>query len=307
MGSSAPRTQSHENTGMKSTLKRVPGAAGVMRLLRTGVEAVRQRVAVSRMWYVSRTPAKLNPDSDVVVSLTSYPARIHRVWLAIESMLHQTLPPRAVVLVLAESQFPERTLPRVIKRQIARGLTVLWTHLDTRSYKKLLPTRESIPRAKIVTVDDDVIYKPDLLEVLVSESQRNPNAIVGMTGWEIRRTPTGLAPYITWPPARPDSPRGDTFLTGVGGILYPSHALPNEILLDFQIPHRLCPDNDDIWFWAVAQLERTPRICLNRRSFTAYPHPTEWGQLCDLNRDRGANDAQLAAVVSWFGAERLGL
>lgn len=290
---------------LRRRLKSVPGVRPAVRYFRSTVNSAAERIAVMRMAAARWKRPSLDPASTVVVSLTSYPARINHVWLAVESMLHQTVPPRAVVLVLAESQFPGRGLPASIEQQCRRGLTVLWTPHDTRSYKKLLPTREAMRDVTIVTVDDDIVYHSRLLESLGAVAQRNPGAIVGMTGWEISSDDSGLAPYITWPRATSSTSESRVFLTGAGGILYPPRSLDEAILADFETAQRLCPGNDDIWFWAVAELTGTRRLCMGQAMGITYPYPEGWSQLCHANRGRGANDEQLAATVSHFGADRL--
>ena len=46
------------------------------------------------------------------------------------------------------------------------------------------------------------------------------------------------------------------FLTGVGGVLYPPNSLHQDILSQEGFSS-LCPNADDIWFWAMAVLADT--------------------------------------------------
>ena len=46
------------------------------------------------------------------------------------------------------------------------------------------------------------------------------------------------------------------FSTSVGGTLYFPNALSN-IVFEKDIFEKLCPTNDDIWFWAMAVLNKT--------------------------------------------------
>lgn len=46
----------------------------------------------------------------IVVSLTSYPARIDTVWLTIETLLRQSMKPDELILWLADEQFPSKDL-----------------------------------------------------------------------------------------------------------------------------------------------------------------------------------------------------
>ncbi len=47
----------------------------------------------------------VDESSDVVVSLTTYPARIKTVWVTIASLLGQSHKPRKVILYLSRAQF----------------------------------------------------------------------------------------------------------------------------------------------------------------------------------------------------------
>lgn len=40
-------------------------------------------------------------------------------------------------------------------------------------------------------------------------------------------------------------------MLGIGAVLYPPHALDN-LVFDRQLFQKLCPTNDDIWFWYCA-------------------------------------------------------
>lgn len=58
---------------------------------------------------------------DLIVSVTSYPARIKTVHKTIESLLAQTLQPRKIILYLANNQFPHQTLPNNLTQLIRGG------------------------------------------------------------------------------------------------------------------------------------------------------------------------------------------
>ena len=50
-----------------------------------------------------------NINEDIIVSLTSYPARINQLHLTIQSILRQTMSANKVILYLALSDFPNKT------------------------------------------------------------------------------------------------------------------------------------------------------------------------------------------------------
>ena len=51
-------------------------------------------------------------EKKIIATLTTYPARINCVHLAIKSIMLQTYKPDRIILWLADSQFPNRVLPK---------------------------------------------------------------------------------------------------------------------------------------------------------------------------------------------------
>lgn len=257
---------------------------------------MRLRVPVRRTGEPGNSPR-------LVVSLTSFPARIGDAWIPIETILRQDEPPDRVVLVLSDEEFPDRKLPLKIRQQQRRGLEILWTPRNTRSYNKLLPTRLAYPDSTIITIDDDVIYVPWLVSGLTTCALEYPNAIIGYRGWELQPEGNGLAPYETWVPASLETPRDWAFLTGVGGVLYPPGVLPVELLTDIDLALKLCPTADDVWFWAVARTAGIPALCLGLTSFRELRRQKGTPALQSLNRGDGQNDVQLSRAIEHFGFE----
>ena len=201
------------------------------------------------------------PQSDVIVSLTSFPARIENAWLATESIFQQTVVPRVIVLVLAEEEFPGRKLPKHIVRQEGRGLTILWTDVNYRSYDKLLPVLRRYPGSTVITIDDDLIMPATLVADLLSASREYPGWIIGYRGWEIISRNSELAFGRHWQRATPESPPDNLFIPGNSGVLYPPGSL-HPTVHDIDTAMKLAPSSDDIWFWACSVVNGTPRKCL---------------------------------------------
>lgn len=237
-----------------------------------------------------------NPDSNLIVSLTSYPARINEVWITIESIFQQSYRPWKVVLVLADSEFHGRIIPKSLENQVSRGLEIVWVDRNIRSYKKLLPTIERYPNSHIVTVDDDIIYEPWRLGRLVHAAEQHPGAIIGYRGWQIVVNNGQFAPYTSWPRADKNTPEGSTLLTGVGGILYPPGVLIPELLLNIETALALAPTADDIWFWAIAVMSHVNIVCLGYDKHLQIKYDYQDLALNALNCQGGANDIQLNAV-----------
>lgn len=245
-----------------------------------------------------RAPARV---TDVTVSLTSYPARLQSARLPIWSLLNQSVSPAQVILVLAEDEFPGRRLPVWVDRASNRGLRVMWTPHNTRSYKKLVPLLEGHHGSTIVTADDDAIYPHWWLERLIDAAADSPSAIVGYRATEITFRQDRLAPYVDWPPASLATPTARVFLSGVGGILYPPGSLP-PTASDMAVAIRLCPTADDIWFRAMALYHGT-EVRPVGDTFADFPvsgRSQRAGALRNLNVAGGANERQFRSVLDHF-------
>lgn len=240
----------------------------------------------------------------LIVSLTSFPARAKAVSYTIESILSQDVRPDKVVLWLAASQFPrrERDLPRRLLRLRQYGLDIRWT-VDVRSFKKLVPTLQAFPEAVIVTADDDVYYPPTWLGGLYEDYLRQPDMIHCNRGNRIEfNAETGLPePYNQWGLnfLNHEESGKDVLMTGVGGVLYPPHSLHSDVCRE-DLFMNLARDADDIWFWAMAALQGTPVKVIkdNQNDFDPVfivNAPSLWG-----SNVHGNNDTVFARLFSHY-------
>lgn len=193
---------------------------------------------------------------EVIVSLTSFPAAIPYAIGAIESILKGSVLPDKVVLYLSFSQFEEKEIPQTLTNLAQENpLFEIRNHEpDIRSYQKLVPALQDFPDAVIVTVDDDMNYHPHMLRDLLRFHKKYPEAIIAHRAKRISLE----KPYHKW-----HKFRWYSFLlkkthldyrclqTGVGGVLYPPHAL-NQEMINMELFTELAPTSDDLWFWAAA-------------------------------------------------------
>lgn len=192
-------------------------------------------------------------EEQLIVSLTSYGQRIHKVHLTIESIMRQTLKPNKIILWLDENEFSDETIPTSLKMLRQRGLEVKYTE-DIKSFKKLIPTLSLFPTDNIITIDDDCIYPPNLTDVLFSQHKKNPTDIICSHAHIIDFYPNGqLKPYIEWnDPPKNVSRASLSFLpVGFGGIFYPPHSLHPDVFRK-DLFMSLCPAADDMWFKIMA-------------------------------------------------------
>jgi hypothetical protein len=243
----------------------------------------------------------------LIVSLTSFPARIKTTWIAVESILRQRIRPEKIALVLSSTEFGSNSdLPRELEKQKEHGLEIIWTNMNLRSYGKLIPVKAKYPEAHIITVDDDVIYPEHTLSNLMDSHQANTRHIVGCRGYEIQRDANGgPLPYTAWSPAGVATSSSTCFLTGVGGVLYPPDSLPWDVACNSELFGSLCPTADDIWFWAMSLIHGSQRRCLGENSIQEIKRFIKTPRLSRNNVRRGGNDRQLQLVINHFNLSSL--
>ncbi len=202
------------------------------------------------------TQPLVDAKQELIVSFTTYDKRIHDVHLVIESIAQQTVKPNRLILWLDEDEFTLETIPLLLHKQINRGLEVRFCP-NYRSYKKLIPTLQEYPDANVITIDDDILYPHDMLEMLCKEHKQYPECIIGHRAHQIRFDSDGkVLPYKKWGHETSDSkPSTRIIAIGVGGIFYPAGSL-NEECLNIEHFTKFSPHADDIWFKAMSLLNQ---------------------------------------------------
>lgn len=240
-------------------------------------------------------------DHEIIVSLTTYGKRIHSVHLAVESIMNQTLKANRIVLWLG-CDFKDKPLPQTLRMQQKRGLEIRF-HKDIKSYKKLIPSLREFPEDAIITIDDDIIYKTDLLESLITAYLQDDSYIYCTRHHRmLLDNNKRLLPYLSWELEERTVGEGNilNFPSGAGGILYPPHALDEEVF-DESVFRSICPYADDVWFKAMALKKGT----LSKKVRTHDPSGNDFlenPEVQDIGLKRintegeCLNDKQIAAV-----------
>jgi|GEM_PF-4413572 len=194
----------------------------------------------------------------VIVSLTSFPPRIKYVSQTIKSLLNQTYEPYKILLYLSKEEFLNgiMDLPKeLVDLQKTNDIfDIEWVSENLKSYKKLFYAANRFGEEyPIITVDDDINYSSEVIELLMSSYMKYPKDIHCHRAWKfifdenkilvkenIIGDHWGEGSYLNMP-------------TGVGGVLYPPSSyhedfFKKELFLD------LAPTADDLWFWCMAVL-----------------------------------------------------
>ena len=191
---------------------------------------------------------KIQADS-VIVSMTTFPARIGYVHLAIKSLLNQTVKPGRIILWLAKDQFREVEIPPQLQELCRHGLEIRYCDQDLLAHKKYYYAMQEFSDKLIVTYDDDIIYPEDSLEKLLNMHRQHPNAIICNRGREIAMKNDSVAPYRYWKvsgrvPA--GIPTYRVMASTGAGTLYPPHCMPEETF-DIEKIRAVALTADDLW------------------------------------------------------------
>lgn len=247
---------------------------------------------------------------NILVSLTSFDKRIDDVYLTIESLFQQWVKADAIVLWLSIENFPDKTLPEALIRQQQRGLQVYFVEEDLGSYKKYVYAFERFPDSLIITVDDDTLYPPDMIDQLYRAHLREPAHIHSLRAHKMTLDKQGqLLPYDDWQlhwrwAMGEDAPWKRVFPTGVGGVLYFPGSL-HEDAFNQEKFMALCPGADDVWLKAMSLLQGTPcsRV-VDPRDWTSRFFTIGGSQAFSLQdgnwKKSGGNDAKIRTVFSEY-------
>lgn len=240
----------------------------------------------------------------LIVSMTSIPIRIDKVWLTVESLLRQTYKPDKIVLWLAEEEFPRKEIPVRLAEQQKRGLEIRYCG-NLRSYKKFYYTAKEYPDDYIVTVDDDIIYAEDMLETLVKAYRKNPGCIICNRSHYIKRYNVRLRTYNNWLKYEnrqfiEEKPSFYNFFTSGGGTLFPMFMM-NRKVLDKDVFMHLAPYADDVWLNFCAW--KSDIKTLNTKGILGYIIAIESSAdkgLSQINLLYHRNDEQIERVLKYL-------
>lgn len=206
-----------------------------------------------------RVKGELHSKDKIIISLTSFPARIGKVWLTVESLLRQKMKPDMIILWLSKEQFPSMgSLPNRLLNLQKRGLVIRLMNGDIRSYKKYQYTIEEYPDATIILADDDFIYDTDLVSSLMQAHVEEPHVVCARYGYRMKRENDGqISSYLKWTSITEPTPASSEVFFGSGGGTLFTKSMMHKDLSNIKLARELCPTADDIYLNAMARLNNT--------------------------------------------------
>lgn len=241
----------------------------------------------------------------VVVSLTSFPPRMERLWMVLESLLRQTKKPDRLILWLAATQFPHREdIDGRVRAMEKRGLEIRFCE-DLKPHKKYYYAMQEFSNDLVITVDDDIFYPETMIENLLAKHNEYPDCVVCYRAHEITFKDGKINKYAKWNHRSKtiSGPSYTLLATNGSGVLYPSKCLSEEVF-NLQAIRELCPDADDLWLKCMGYMNRTKTV-------KVYPVFSEIfttlgsadSGLIKSNVNEGCNDQQLKNILDRYSID----
>lgn len=130
-------------------------------------------------------------NNEAYISLTTTPARIHKIKDTLLSLLNQTVPPAQIILNLPKrSRKGEKyDVPSFLSEM--RLVKINFIEEDLGPASKSLPTLKlpAIPSdALIIVLDDDQVYPKKLIENYLRHATELPNHALTLCGWRVPKS-----------------------------------------------------------------------------------------------------------------------
>lgn len=201
-------------------------------------------------------PQPLSGDNHIIVSLTTFPLRIGKVWMVVDSMFHQQMPPDKVCLYLAKEEFPEgkTSLPKRLLGYEKLGLEIIFVDDNLKPHNKYFYALQEFKDSYVITIDDDMYYHNNLIINLWETHLKNPDCVCANKSDVITFDEKGnFMPYEKWEtPLYEIKPSLLNIAMGYEGVLYPTKLFEHaDVMFNTDLIKRLSPKADDLWLKAL--------------------------------------------------------
>lgn len=252
-------------------------------------------------WFKHTAIPSRRPMTDVIVSFTSFPARINNVWQVVECMMRQTIMPQKIILWLSKEQFPTReSIPISLRNRENDFFEIRMVDGNIKSHKKYIYVCEEYPNNPILLIDDDIYYHTNFLKDLYQEYQKN-KGVVCYYCFEMAYDKQGnLLPYNCWTEIEYErSESNNLFFGSGGGIIFTPSMLYKDVT-NAKIATQLTPLADDIWLNAMARLGNQKILKIKSGLHMPIIQGANNTNLFSANVSDGGNDVQIQAINKYY-------
>ena len=257
--------------------------------------------------FIVDPPCCSGVNGTVVVSLTSFPARLDKVYLAIKSIMMQSVVPAEVHLWLGEDSCGT-PLPKALVELKDKGLEIHYEKGNLKGHKKYIYALSRNTGLPVVTIDDDCIYPSDTIASLLEAHDRWPGSVAAIRARRITFDEVDFKPYSDWESCYEEDdpvPHRSLVAIGVGGVLYPPSCLPSIAFDEKRIIEAQAVEVDDLWLKIMETLAGINVVWAP--SSLAHPYvidSTQETALYSGNVEENNNDAAFARLVAQYNLGR---
>lgn len=199
-------------------------------------------------------------NENIIVSLTSFPARINNVWMVLDSICRQDMRPKSINLYLALEEFPNKEIPVDLKKYDEYGLNICWVDKNLKPHNKYYYALKDNPDKYIISIDDDIYYRDDMISRLWKISQSNKGCVCANRATKILDEALELKKYTQWG-VNQSEPYGASFnylALGTCGVIYPPSLLRETEMFNAESIIKYCMKADDLWLKCHEILNKIP-------------------------------------------------
>ena len=236
----------------------------------------------------------------IIVSLTSFPARMNNIWQTIMCLLLQSQPADRIILWLSKDQFGEDyKLPTILSTLVSERFEIRWVKGDLRSHKKYYYVAQEYPDSLVLLVDDDIYYPTDMLKRVLEAHTDNPDVVICQYGYQMAYDDDGvIQPYNSWEKVFNESDDPNLFFGSGGGTLIRFSSLYCDLLND-SLFTRLTPIADDVWLNAMVRLSGQHVKMIKAGHILPIANKDDV-HLASENRRQNKNDEQIHEISSYY-------
>lgn len=261
-------------------------------------KSARKRIPV---FFAKPYKRSTNIKNGLIVSFTSFPARIDNVWQVVECMLRQTVLPERIILWLSKDQFPEtESLPYSLKERLGDIFEVRFVDGDIRSHKKYYYVSKEYKDNLVFLIDDDIYYPTDIIEKSLACYKEKTGVVVSNYSRIIVYDKDGKhQPYACWKDNNKAQSGRDVFLGTGGGTLLRFSELYKDVS-NIELALSLTPTADDVWINTMIRLAGLKIVTLSNGFFLPIENAGN-ETLHSLNLGQSMNDKQIEAIENKYG------
>ena len=221
--------------------------------------------------------------------------------MVIESILHQTQKPDMIILWLSKKQFLSLDdLPKSLLNLQKRGLKIELRDEDLRSHKKYYYFLKEYSEDYLITIDDDIFYRSNMLKTLFDYSLKYSNCVISNYSHVLCYKDATLLSYeqVDRNIKKECGDNANLFFGSGGGTLFPPNCFFSDVL-NIDLAMKLCPMADDVWLNAMVRLNKVKIVKTNYFSVILPVLKIGDIKLYESNQN-GGNDSQILAVNNYY-------